>query len=62
MLEIVCPKCGKDGIPDIINILPKRRYEIKCIRCGTDFVVDAEELGRQKEASSPADKSSKQSK
>jgi len=53
MLRIICPKCGKDTIPQVINILPKGRYEIKFKRCGTDFMVDAEEPGRQKEAESP---------
>ena len=55
MLKIICPKCGKDAIPDVINVLPKRRYEIKCKRCGTDFVVDAENPNRQEEAKSPSD-------
>ncbi len=58
MLRIICPKCGKDAIPDLINVLAQRRYEIKCKRCGTDFVVDGEELERQKETKSPPDKPS----
>ena len=62
MVEIICPKCGKDAIPDVLNVLPKRRYEIKCKRCGTEFVVDAEEPERQKETKSPPDKPSKKSK
>ncbi len=62
MLKIICPKCAKEAIPDVINVLPKRRYEIKCKWCGTKFWVDAEEADRQKEAKSPPDKSPNQSK
>jgi len=62
MLEIICPKSPKEAIPDVINVLPKRRYEIKCKRSGTNFWVDAEEADCQKEAKSPPDKSPNQSK
>jgi hypothetical protein len=53
MLKIICPKCEKQTLPDVINVLPKRRYEIKCTRCGTGFVVDAEELDRQEKDKLP---------
>ncbi len=42
MLKIICPKCAKEAIPDVINVLPKRLYEINCKRCRTNFWVDAE--------------------
>ena len=53
MMEIICPKCRKDVIIDSINVLPGRRYEIRCKTCGTKFVVDAEKPDREKETKLP---------
>ncbi len=58
MLKIICSTCKKDAILEVVNFLPRRRYEFICKRCGTKFVVDMEESGHQKEAESPPDKSS----
>ena len=59
MLKIICPKCEKDTLPVLFNVLPKRHYQIRCSRCRTNFVVNAEELDRQELANSPQDKSAK---
>ena len=44
MLRIICPKGGEDAIREIVNIHPKRRYEILCKRCGATFIADGNEL------------------
>ncbi len=42
MLNLICPKCGKDPAVEVINVLPGRRYEIRCKRCGSVFTAEAE--------------------
>ncbi len=62
MVKIICSTCKKDAILEVVNFLPKRRYEFICKGCGTKFVVDSQESGRQKEGESSPEKSSEGSK
>ena len=56
MLEFICPKCGKDTIPEILSVLPRRQYEILCKRCRTKFIVREEKAGAQSTKSSQKEK------
>jgi transposase-like protein len=48
MLKKNCPLCEKDEKTELIEILPDRRYKLKCTHCGASFVLagsqDKEEI------------------
>ncbi len=50
MFRVICPNCRKEDIAEVINVIPGRKYELQCRRCGNEFIMAANEAkGQQSE-------------
>ena len=41
VLKFQCPECGKGENSELIEVLPKRRYRMKCIDCECTYILTA---------------------
>jgi transcription elongation factor Elf1 len=41
VLKFQCPECGKGEKSELIEVLPNRRYRMKCTNCECTFIVTA---------------------
>lgn len=41
VLKLECPECGKDTKSDLVEVLPERRYRMKCENCGRAYILSA---------------------
>jgi hypothetical protein len=39
MLKFKCPECGKGMKSDLAEVLPERRYKMKCNDCGCTYIL-----------------------
>ncbi|RPJ04436.1 MAG: hypothetical protein EHM36_10660 [Deltaproteobacteria bacterium] len=43
-----CPECGKGENSDLLDILPNRKYRMKCRDCGCTYILTASEDDERK--------------
>jgi len=41
VLKFECPKCGKGEESEVQEVLPDRKYKMKCGDCGSTFIPSA---------------------
>ncbi len=41
VLKFQCPECGKGEKSEVVDVLPDRRYRMKCGACGCTYVLTA---------------------
>ncbi len=41
VLKFQCPQCGKGENSELIEVLPDRRYRMKCGVCGCTYILTA---------------------
>lgn len=49
MLKIQCPKCQKGKKSELLDVLPSRRYRLRCNDCGFTYLLVGT-LNKEKEA------------
>ncbi len=43
VLKFQCPECGKGENSELVEVLPKRRYRMKCGDCECTYILTASE-------------------
>ncbi len=43
VLKFQCPECGKGSNSELIDVLPDRRYRMKCADCECTYILTASE-------------------
>lgn len=41
MLKFQCPECGKGEKSELVEVLPERRYRMKCGDCECTYILTA---------------------
>ncbi len=41
VLKVKCPECRKGEKSEVIDVMPGRRYRMKCIDCGCTYILTA---------------------
>jgi len=41
VLKFECPECGKDEKSELVEVLPNRRYRMKCGDCECTYILTA---------------------
>ncbi len=54
-LKFRCPKCGKGENSELIEILPGRRYRMRCGECKSTYILTASQDTDKKDEESEDD-------
>ncbi len=41
VLKFECPECGKGEKSELLEVLPDRKYRMKCGNCGCTYILSA---------------------
>ena len=41
VLKFKCPECGKGEKSELVEVLPNRRYRMKCMDCERTYILTA---------------------
>jgi uncharacterized Zn finger protein len=41
VLKLECPECGKGEKSELVEVLPNRRYRMKCMDCECTYILAA---------------------
>ena len=41
VLKFQCPECGKGEKSEVVEVLPERRYRMKCMDCECTYILTA---------------------
>ena len=41
VLKFECPECGKGEKSEVVEVLPERRYRMKCANCECTYILTA---------------------
>ena len=52
VLKFECPECGKGAKSEVVEILPNRRYRMKCGDCECTYILTASEDEEKKKEKS----------
>jgi hypothetical protein len=58
VLKFQCPECGKGEKSELVEVLPERRYRMKCGDCKCTFILTAsadDETKGENQANTPAE-------
>ncbi len=55
VLKFQCPECGRGEKSELIEVLPGRRYRMKCGDCQCTYILTASEDEEMKKKNSCAD-------
>ena len=48
VLKFQCPECGKGDKSELVDVLPERRYRMKCGDCECTYILTASEDDEKK--------------
>ena len=54
MLKIQCPKCGKGEKSEVLEVLPQRKYRLRCSDCTLTYTLTGS-LGKKEDTKSEKD-------